>query len=67
LPAIWFNLITCKKVAVLTGAYVNNNISEKYAVPVAYILANAFYVWVVRAGLILTAEISVGFVSVFLR
>lgn len=63
---IWFNLITCKKVAVLTGAYVNN-ISEKYAVPVAYILANAFYVWVVRAGLILTVEISVGFVSVFLR
>ena len=67
MPAVWFNLIICKKIAALTGVYVNNNISEKYAMLVAYILANAFYVWVVRAGLILTVEISVGFVSVFLR
>lgn len=44
-----------------------SNINEISAVPVTYIFANAFYVWAVRAGLILTAEISVGFISVFLR
>ena len=40
---------------------------EINAVPVAYSFANAFYMWVVRAGLILIAGLSVGFISVFLR
>lgn len=45
----------------------NTDITEINAMPVACIFANAFYIWVVRAGLILIAEISVGFISVFLR
>lgn len=45
----------------------NTDITEINAMPVAYIFPNAFGVWVGRAGLMLIAEISVGFISVFLR
>lgn len=45
----------------------NTDITETNAVPVACIFANVLYVWVMRAGLILIAEISVGFISVFMR
>lgn len=42
----------------------NMDITEVNAVPVAYIFfANASYIRVVGAGLILIAEISVGFLS----
>lgn len=43
------------------------DITEINAMPVACIFANAFYIGVVRTGLILIAEISVGFICVFLR
>lgn len=45
----------------------NTDITVISAMPVAYIFANAFDVCVGRAGLMLIAEVSVGFVSVFLR
>lgn len=43
----------------------NTDITEINGVPVADIFANALYIWV--AVLILIAEISVGFISAFLR
>lgn len=43
------------------------DIAEINVVSVAYISANAFYVWAGRADLILIVEISVRFISVFLR